>query len=237
MHVSDVATVPLTDKLELVIASDNSATIGNKEHDIIQVDDEVTGYYTCRVAYMDLIRAGASPDVIVLQNFTGNSAWKAYQKGVHQLLAEANRPSLPITGSTETNFTTLQSGLGLTIVGTRNKPSSNRIKWRGTEQFAVIGKPLVGNQAIEQPEHIAPVSLYEQLAQMDEIIDLVPVGSTGIEAEWRQLTGHNYTITSDVNVKQSGGPATCFIIAYEQTYDHKIKELTHTYFHRIHIKK
>lgn len=233
--MKDVAIIPLSNELELVIASDNSAAIGRKKLDAVQVDHSVTGYYATRVAYMDLLRVGARPKAIVLQNFTGDEAWEAYEKGVRQLLAETEYADLPITGSTESNFTTLQSALGLTIVGTREKPVTKQKEINENTQFAVIGKPLVGHEALEQSEHIAPLFLFEQLSKCKAVIDLVPVGSTGIQAEWQQLTGKRNKLASDLNVSQSGGPATCFIIAYDSQAQEEIENLAGTYFHPIQL--
>src|SRR5690625_848626 len=104
--ISDIAIVPLSEQFELVIASDNSGAIGMKQLDEVKVPNEVTSYYACRVAYMDLIRAKGEPKVIVMQNFTGDSAWHEYKLGVNRFLKETKVQQLPITGSTESNFTT-----------------------------------------------------------------------------------------------------------------------------------
>lgn len=234
--ISDIAIVPLSEQFELVIASDNSGAIGMKQLDEVKVPNEVTSYYACRVAYMDLIRAKGEPKVIVMQNFTGDSAWHEYKLGVNRFLKETKVQQLPITGSTESNFTTVQSGVGLTIIGTR--PKSDRISPRLDESasFAVIGKPLVGNQAIEQAEHIAPISLYEKFVHMTEIIDVMPVGSKGILVEWQKLTGEKNDLRSELNLTQSGGPATCFIIAYPKAAEAKIKAIAKRYFHPLFVE-
>lgn len=230
--ISDIAIVPLSKQFELVIASDNSGAIGMKQLDEVNVPNEVTSYYACRVAYMDLIRAKGEPKVIVMQNFTGDSAWHEYKLGVNRFLKETKVQQLPITGSTESNFTTVQSGIGLTIIGTRPTKSDD-ISPRLDESasFAVIGKPLVGNQAIEQAEQIAPISLYEKFVRMTEIIDVMPVGSKGILVEWQKLTGKESNLRSELNLTQSGGPATCFIIAYSKVAEAKIKAIAKRYFH------
>lgn len=233
--MKDVAITPLSSELELVIASDNSAAIGRKKLDAVQVDHSVTAYYATRVAYMDLLRVGAKPKAIVLQNFTGDQVWEAYEKGVRQLLAETEYADLPITGSTESNFATVQSGLGLTIVGTRVRPVNKQQEINENTLFAVIGKPLVGHEALEQSEHIAPLFLFEQLRKCKAVIDLVPVGSSGIQAEWQQLTGKRNSLASDLNLNQSGGPATCFLIAYDSQAQEEIKKLTGSYFHQVHL--
>lgn len=233
--ISDVVIVPISEQQELVIASDNSGAIGMKPLDVVRVTNEVTSYYACRVAYMDFIRVGGVPNAVVIQNFTGDCAWQEYELGIRRFLAETNTPKLPITGSTESNFTTVQSGIGLTIIGMRNKRKGRRQKLDGTELFAVIGKPLVGKQALEQREHIAPITLYEQFVQMDEVIDLLPVGSKGIAAEWCKLTKRNNKLECELDIEQSGGPATCFIIAYNEKNENKIKQIAEGYFYQLYV--
>lgn len=235
MDIADVLTIPLTNNQELIIASDNSGAIGEKEDDAVHVPNEVTGYYTCRVAYMDLLRTKGTPKAIILQNFTGEDAWNDYVTGIQKLLNQTRNPSLPITGSTESNFATLQSGLGFTLIGVRNKGEQRRKKVTKLDSFAVIGKPLVGYDVIKQKDQIAPISLYEELASMKEVIDLIPVGSKGIEAEWQKLTGVNLSVKTTLDVEQSGGPATCFIIAYKKENETKLKQLTKSYFHPLKV--
>lgn len=233
--ISDVVIIPISPQHELVIASDNSGAIGMKSLDEVRVTNEVTSYYACRVAYMDFIRVGGIPKAIVIQNFTGDCAWQEYEVGIKRFLEETNSPELPITGSTESNFVTVQSGIGLTIIGIRDKHRGKRQKLNGTELFAVIGKPLVGKQALDQREHIAPISLYEQFAQMDEVIDLLPVGSKGIAAEWRKLTKKDNKLACELDIEQSGGPATCFIIAYNEENGEKLKQIAEGYFYHLYV--
>lgn len=235
MTESDVLALPLTAEEELVISSDNSGAIGEKKADAVSVPNEVTSYFACRVAYMDLLRTRATPKAIILQNFTSDDAWTSYVEGVRNLLKETTFTNLPITGSTESNFTMLQSGLGLTIVGTRKRNELKRPRPKLTDAFAVIGRPLVGMEVPKQPEHIAPLQLFESFAKNNAIIDLVPVGSKGILAEWQRLTQATNYLSSSLDIKKSGGPATCFIIAYNKKDEGYIKSIAKNYFYPLEV--
>lgn len=230
INLTDVTIMPIGHNKELVIASDNSGAIGSKQHDEVQVTDEVVSYFACRVAYMDLLRIGGNLLTIVMHNFTGDDAWQQYEKGVHQFLKESKEKNITITGSTESNFPTLQSGLGVTMVGIRKKQKPKKQLEINTS-YAVVGKPLVGEQVYTYPDDIAPLSLYKQLATLKEVIDVVPVGSKGIQTEWEQLTGKKKTLVSPLNITQSGGPATCFIIAFNEQDRATIKKVAANYFY------
>src|SRR5699024_3017731 len=125
--------MPLHSEEELVIATDNHGSIGEKAQDAIHISNEAVGYAACRVAMM--------------QNFTGDAAWEDYKSGVQQVLAELQMDSIAITGSTESNFPGVQSGLGLTIIGTRAIQASHPPLNKAS--YAIIGTPLVGDDVKE----------------------------------------------------------------------------------------
>src|SRR5699024_9063044 len=168
----------LHSKEELVIATDNHGSIGEKAQDAIHISNEAVGYSACRVAMMELLAVGGKPLTIVMQNFTGDAACEDYQSGVQQVLAELQMDSIGIRGSNETNFPGIQSGLGLTIIDTRaiqsNQPLLNDLCQ------AVSGLPLVGQEVKEQEGKIAPLSLFKKFYEMREIVSMLPVGSKPI---------------------------------------------------------
>jgi len=234
--MTDAVITALTENKELVITSDNSGAIGEKDHDEVHVPNHVVSYYACRVAFMDLITARGIPHAIVMQNFTGEQAWSDYVKGVQACLENTPFHQIPITGSTESNFPLTQSGLGLTIIGTKTT-SSKRKRLQGNEKFAVIGTPLVGNEVIEQENKIAPIKLFLQLTQMNEVVDVQPVGSKGIQSEWAIWTKRTDQLASKLAIEKSGGPATSFLIAYHQNNEQQIKKIAGEYFHELYICK
>ncbi|MGB6407055.1 MAG: alpha-ribazole-5-phosphate synthase, partial [Planococcus donghaensis] len=97
----------------LVITSDNSAAIGRKEQDVVQVSDAVTAKFAARVALLEQWAAGSEPQAVLIHNFSGTSSWDAYVEGVTELFAEAQSALPAISGSTETNMPTVQSGIAV----------------------------------------------------------------------------------------------------------------------------
>ncbi|TRM12095.1 hypothetical protein FH966_10600 [Lentibacillus cibarius] len=227
--MSNAVVQPLTADLELVIASDNSGAIGEKAHDAVNTPNTVVGYFACRVAVMECLAAGGEPQTIVMQNFTDDDAWKDYQRGVGLVLDELMLNGLPITGSTESNFASLQSGLGLTMIGTRTV--GEKFEFTGDEAFAVIGTPLVGKEVLDQPDKLAPLSLFQRLCRMDSVKALCPVGSKGITFAWRAWTKRANELDGVMNLEKSAGPASCFLIAFDKENEERIREVAGSFFH------
>jgi hypothetical protein len=222
-------------KETLVLASDNSGAIGLKKLDAVQVPYDVVGYYTFRVAVMECYGAGAAPEAVILQNFCGDEAWEGLLKGIKRGLQELDVPAVPISGSTESNFTLVQSAVGLTVVGKRTKdvPLSSLLFQEDTK-VAVIGLPLVGNEVIEQEMEVAPLPLVKKLSQLDEVV-LLPVGSKGILYELNCLfSNRSFTkdeIKSVVDIEKTSGPSTCFLLSFPAEKQQIVKDVTGHFYH------
>lgn len=229
--MNNVVVVPLTTEQELVIASDNSGAIGEKPDDEVSASNSVVGRFACRVAAMECLAAGGDIQTVVMQNFTGEEAWQDYKHGVEQVLSELGLGQIPVTGSSESNFAGLQSGLGLTVIGTR--PIDETSDLSGQEAFAVIGKPLVGKEVLEQCEDVAPLWLFQHLCRPDSVKAVLPVGSKGIAEKWRGWTQRSNKLESVLNLEKSAGPATCFLIVFEKYDEPNIRHIAGNYFHRL----
>ncbi|ALX48553.1 hypothetical protein [Lentibacillus amyloliquefaciens] len=229
--MNNVVILPLTAEKELVIASDNSGGIGEKRHDAVGTSNTVVGRFACRVAVMECLAAGGAVQAVVMQNFTSDEAWLDYKHGAEQVLDELDLAELPITGSTESNFPGLQSGLGLTVIGTRSIRKTS--DFSGQEAFAVIGTPLVGQDVLEQPEKVAPLWLFQHLSRLETVKALLPIGSKGVAAAWRNWTQRTNQLDCVLDLEKSAGPATCFLIAFDKGNETKLREIAGSYFHRL----
>ncbi len=228
----NVVIMPLHSEEELVIATDNHGSIGEKAQDAIHISNEAVGYAACRVAMMELLGVGGKPLTIVMQNFTGDAAWEDYKSGVQQVLAELQMDSIAITGSTESNFPGVQSGLGLTIIGTRAIQASHPPLNKAF--YAVIGTPLVGDEVKEYDDKIAPLSLFKKFCEMKEVISILPVGSKGIQAAWQAWTNQVNKLNENyIDLSKSAGPATCFLIAFKEENSAFIQQQAGKYFHKL----
>jgi hypothetical protein len=224
-------------KETLVVASDNSGAIGLKKLDAVQVPYDIVGYYTFRVAAMECYSAGAIPEAVILQNFCGEDAWEGLVKGITRGLFELDVPDIPINGSTESNFSLVQSAVGLSVLGKRvSQVPLSAIPFLKDTKVAVIGLPLVGNEVIELETEVAPLRLVKELSQLDDAI-LLPVGSKGILYELNRLFSNRNFLKSDVtsviNLEKTSGPSTCFLIAFPAEVGLMVKELSGHYYHEL----
>jgi hypothetical protein len=232
----DVEIIPLNGTEELVIACDNSGAIGMKPMDEVSVSYKMVSYYCFRVAWMECVSAGAIPLSVMIQNFCSNEAWTLLVDGIHQGMREIGTLELPITGSTESNFTLLQSAISVTVLGKRRKKKELSISFADQIKVAVIGSPLVGNEVMDQQERIAPIGLFHWFCQQEEVLAVMPVGSKGVLAELKQMfTDSSLQFDCEMEMKKSAGPSTCFIVVYTQDGNDRMKKQAGEWFHPVKI--
>lgn len=218
----DALEIPFNDEEMIVIATDNSGSIGMKALDDVAVNYETVGYYTFRVAYMECVAAGGEPFSIVMHNFNDEAVWDDLIKGISKGLKEVNLDNIPITGSTETNFKLNQSALGLVVLG--KKKAIQRIIHSQTIELAIIGKPLVGQSVINEHSSVAPLSLFKELAETPKVHLIYPISSKGIKYEITRQVNQAITYPTELDIYSSSGPATSFLLVYDGEISHTIKK-------------
>jgi hypothetical protein len=235
----DIITIPLNYEESFIISSDNIGGIGIKSYDQLKVSYDTVAYYSFRVAAMECIAAGGIPVSVVLHNFCGADTWSELIKGIQKGLAELKLTEVPITGSTESNFQLQQSALGLVVLGKKLLTKESDKNFTTNLMFAVIGKPLVGNEVIDHADQVVPLSLFRDVTQLEEIM-VWPVGSKGILYELNQMfTNIEFTkdiLSTTLDVLKSSGPSTCIIIAFDQDQEEALKKIAAGYYHSITIK-
>lgn len=233
----DIIMTPFTEGENLVIASDNSGSIGLKELDAVQVPYETVAYYSFRVAGMECISAGAEPFAVTLQNFCGEDAWDALIKGIEQGIAELGKPNISITGSTESNFPMSQSAVGITVLGKiRGRKAVDQPSFTNKTNIAVIGRPLVGKEVVDREAEVVPLSIFQRICALESVVT-IPVGSKGILFELNSLFADmQFTegnLISNLNLSKSSGPSTCFIAVYPESMKLSLMLAAGQHFHEI----
>lgn len=217
---------------ELVITSDNSGAIGQKDLDVVQVPDDVTSYYSARVTLLEQLAAGALPHTIIMLNFSSVEAWPRYIVGIERLFSELSLPLPTIQGSTESNIPTLQSAIGLTMIGRRvfKKTAYDFVDL----QWYSYGIPLVGQQLLEHVDASASIKTIIAALQDDIIEQIIPVGSKGIKYEIKQLLDVNLE-QGDLpfNIDASAGPSTVVILGLKKQSATLIEQQFPAYLHRL----
>src|SRR5699024_3253860 len=173
------------DTEELVVASDDSGSFRENAFDEISVPDDSVGYPVFRVADRECAAAGVVPFAIIMHNDNGDDVWGSLINGMRRGFTELRNQELPITGSTESNFTLKQSATSMTILGKRPRKEVDR-RFNRHCHVAIIGKPLVGNEVLAEPESVAPLWLFQWFCEQDEVLGIIAVGSKGILSELKK---------------------------------------------------
>lgn len=213
----------------LVITTDNSAAIGEKPHDVVNVPDEVAAKFAARVALAEQWAAGGEATAILLHNFSGKMQWPRYVFGITQLFSELDMPMPPVTGSTESNIETLQSALAVTIIGRklRELADPHELEW------FIYGEPLVGKAVINHPERIADLRIVKNALDRNQIERIWPIGSQGIGQEAEKLFGRRVPLAPGIAKQASGGPATCLLVGVQTSKAAEAKRLFGEYFRKL----
>lgn len=228
----DAEEILINDEI-IVVAADNSGSIGMKELDDVKVGYETVSYYTFRVAYMECIAAGGDPFAIVLHSFNDEDVWHQLIKGINKGLKEVNLENIPITGSTETNFKLNQSALGLVVLGKKKWEKKSKVIPKKLE-LAIIGKPLVGQAVIDEQDKVAPLSLYKELSEISGVNLIYPISSKGIKHAIDRQVNQLITYPNHLDITASSGPGTSFLIVYDTKISQLIKQKTTDYLQMVH---
>lgn len=223
-------TLISVDSSVIAIACDSCGGIGEKEHDIIKVDPEITGYYTACVTLSEIIAVGATPiTVIDTLSVEMEETGKKIIKGIRKAIKEIDLDDeVLITGSTEENIPVTLTGIGLTALGKINTKNWKQPKAKNNDYIIVIGKPKVGNEVLKDKGEILTLGHLIEIKKLDFITDILPVGSKGILHEVNEMARTSqleFEIDKNCNIDlhTSGGPATCAVIAINPDYYKQLK--------------
>jgi hypothetical protein len=198
----------------VVLACDSSGGIGRKQGDVLPMDAYYVGKFTARVALLEVMASGATPLVVsdglcCEMEPTGREV----MRGIKDEIELCGGEDIILTGSTEENFPTSMTGLGLTVVGCADDGELRFWSGRPGDAILLIGSPAVGSGV-----NLTDDGCYKNLARLmscRDVMEIVPVGSKGILYEARLLADlHGCSFAPeerDVDLRASAGPATCMI--------------------------
>lgn len=220
----DLTIVDISPEHRMVITCDSSGGIGDKDMDVVKAEPEVVGYFAAHVALMELLAVGARPITIV--NNLGvemDQTGTRIINGIKRALEPLNiKEDIPITGSTEENFPVCQTFMGITVIGIMEKSSWRSKKPRKGDLAVLVGMPKVGQEILEDKgREIMSLSLLMELLKKPYIMEILPVGSKGIQYELGEMAKTSeleYEIHNEGNIDlyKSAGPATCAIVAVDK---------------------
>ncbi len=221
-QIRDLTVIELLGDLLLVFAVDSDGAIGPKPDDVVKTTGYACGRFGTRVPLMEILACGAQPlaafDALAVERET---IGEEIIRGVRDELQSVGLPpGFPLSGSTEDNVPTRQTGMGVVILGMVEKAHfrpGNAV--RGDVIFSV-GTPKSGpadEVRLDDPG-IASAKVVADVAAIPGIHDILPVGSRGLLFEATELArsaGLAFVPAepAPVDMRKSAGPSTCFIVA------------------------
>ncbi|KXZ38870.1 alpha-ribazole kinase [Alkalithermobacter thermoalcaliphilus JW-YL-7 = DSM 7308] len=230
--IRDLTLVSIDNQNKMVISCDSCGSIGLKSGDVFKVDPFYVGRFTARVALLEVLCSGAN--IVCITNAICNEmnpTGKQIIKGIKEELKLLDLDDVVLTGSTEENFITTSTGLGVTVIGIAKE---DKIKVNNIDCSCIlvsIGIPKVGNEIdLDNDIQIASYKTLDKLLNTQGILEIVPVGSKGIMYECEQLAinnGLNLQIyeNSNIDLYKSAGPATVLVAAVKDNCLKDIKDI------------
>ncbi|MFO7888096.1 MAG: alpha-ribazole-5-phosphate synthase [Eubacteriales bacterium] len=218
----DVSVINLENNFKIFVACDSSGGIGLKEMDELKVPPEITGYYTVNVITCELEALGVHPSLII-NNVCAemNDTAKRIIQGINRYLSEYYpEEEISLTGSTEENFKTYQTALGMVAIGYKKTQDFAFFNTKSQNELILVGRPNLGKEVLKNEDENINAATVKVLRTIKGVIDIVPIGSKGInyEAEnignFRNLNLKYYE--NEVDLYKSSGPSTCCIASIDK---------------------
>ena len=219
----DLTLMDLNAEQYLVVACDSDGGIGSKPQDTVRASEELVGTFAVRVPLFEVVACGAEPFLVV-------DCLSVEMDGVGTKIIRAIRDysrragiteEAQFTGSTEDNVPTVQTGIGVTVLGLADKDGFFPGSSKPGDAVLCAGVPKSGPRyqlKLEDPKVLSIEDLI-RLRRSPHARDILPVGSKGILREARQLAESaslSFVASrgSDVDfVERSAGPSTCVLIS------------------------
>ena len=218
--VRDLTLIKISQDISLVIACDSDGGIGSKPHDIVQVPERILGRFAVRVPLMETLASGATPALVVdTLAVEMDPSGKAIIEGIREELALAGLDEdNMLTGSTEDNVPTVQTGMGVVVLGFVSEADFKPGRSKPQDVVVCVGTPKSApddDVDLDDPD-IADTSCVRTLASLEYVHDILPVGSKGVIHEQTELANcADLALLPDsnpgVDVHKSAGPSTCVL--------------------------
>ncbi|QKE73832.1 hypothetical protein HPK19_13885 [Arthrobacter citreus] len=237
----DLTLMQIDSNRYFTIACDSCGGIGMSELDYIRVDEEIVGYLTAKLCLVETLAFRSKPTVLIntlCVEMDGRG--KRIINGIEKAIKEYNEANfyeddlnINITGSTEENIPTKQTGLGITLMGEIYNPF-NRKEVNSGDVVILIGYPKVGQEVVEDlnenKNEIINFNSLKQLTSNKDVSDVLPIGSKGVLFELNQLMEtHNkeikYLNQTSIQLHKSAGPATCALAIIKKDSIEELKRL------------
>lgn len=216
MTIRDLSVVMLGETY-MVVACDSCGGIGLKEYDIVKLSPDKMAYITMNVICCELASLRIKPSVII-NNVCAemNNTGKMIIEGINEYMKDyfPDREFI-LTGSTEENFKTVQTGIGLSVIGYKNSKEFIIPKSDLGDFIAVIGRSKLGQEVIDDEGEILNSKELWKLLDLSCINEVIPAGSKGLSYEINQLNIKGEVLLYNnikTDLEKSAGPASCAVV-------------------------
>ncbi|PUU90404.1 AIR synthase related protein [Halanaerobium sp.] len=224
----DISLLQINEKEVLVIACDSAGGIGEKKYDQIKVSNKILGKYTVKVPLMEVMSIGAEV-ISVIDNLAVEykPTGKEIIAGIKENLKLLSSAEL-LNGSTEENIKTVQTALGVTVIGKITLEKLKKYTFSNKNNIIVAaGLPLVGENLMKYKSKAVNLKKFLQLKELDYISQFLPVGSKGILYEAKIMAKENNydfeLINNKLDLLKSAGPASVILLSLKEKKFSKLK--------------
>ena len=215
MKYRDVICNQLTPDLILVTGCDSCGGIGLKENDVLSVSSELVGRITARVAVLEVLSLGAKiVGVTVPISNEPSPTGEGLLSGVKTCLDDFGI-DVPILTSMEKNMQSSMTAMGVVVNGVAHSIKVG--DFAPEDEIHIFGRPSVGGEVLEHAGDLLNAKTIMDLLVMDQVKEILPVGSQGIEKELKGMFeshGKAYGLMEglDIDLEKSCGPASAAIV-------------------------
>lgn len=203
----------------LVVACDSVGSIGPKPQDSFHSSGTLTAHCAIRVALLEVLSAGASPELIVdtlsvEMDPTGAEMITEFRRMAASIGLDGDR----VMGSTEDNVPTVATGIGVTVIGSASRDTLRPGTSHPSDLVLCLGTPTsapADTIVMDDPRMVSLATLRSVLGA-EGVHDSLPVGSHGAGYELAELAATADLILEpfehDLDLEKTGGPASCVLV-------------------------
>lgn len=228
----DLSILRLLGEISVVVACDSNASNGEKPNDTHQNSIQEMAVSALKVPTMEVLATGATPIVIadnlcVEMEPTGKKIIQAMRLELERcgLLG-----SVQLTGSTEDNMLTTQSGVGVTVIGLASEDALKLGHTQPEDLVCCVGIPQSGviERYSESGPTVAKISTVVRLRELEYVHEILPVGSKGVAYEARELAscvGRRFQPVEEpaVDLLTSAGSCTAVLVSLREEHWERLR--------------
>ncbi len=196
----------------IVHTCDSVGGVGSLEYDNLKVEMNFVALVTLKVALVENLSLGARPLSVGL-SFCNSSGYVASAIDLVKKFLGEKFTDVDIVVSTEKNFPTVQTGMGVSVVGfARSLRVGGAAPGYGVY---LLGTPLVGVEYLQRLHEAMEFDDLVNLLKLSDVGEVIPVGSKGVLREAELLAENSGLRFVPDRVEhwlgKSAGPATCAV--------------------------